>query len=437
MSDELQRDKASQRKASEDACSIASAMLYHDRVLLPILFIVLALPSVIETTLPELLASIPASLRTVIPGSPDAQYITLLLLDRFIQLGVMFGVALRWRRRFSQAGRETSSAASFLWTCVFGFALWGMCSLPLLTVAARPDSTLLLPAIFLLVLGVVWSLRYYFYVISTVILGSGLRLAAAQAFALGKRDPKAAIGAFVGPMALMLFFVAVSSAPYPDGRSLLWSSITAAAEGVFWLLSTYTTLGFGLRLVDDSSWREAGLDPYRSERLETLRVQGKGFISRMLLPRTSWQFFALALLVFISNTARDFQELPAAKLTIRNATVVDGVIKVTLEVSDPEFRLRGFPPFAFSVATQTGSPISKELLSATQEPGVQRIDSSLPMTGEPVVLYLEFRTAKTQETLEGADNMWLWYKFTPAIPLNVKAEQSRPVSPASPNIPTT
>jgi hypothetical protein len=157
----------------------------------------------------------------------------------------------------------------------------------------------------------------------------------------------------------------------------------------------------------------------------------------MLLPRTSWQFFALALLVFISNTARDFQELPAAKLTIRNATVVDGVIKVTLEVSDPEFRLRGFPPFAFSVATQTGSPISKELLSATQEPGVQRIDSSLPMTGEPVVLYLEFRTAKTQETLEGADNMWLWYKFTPAIPLNVKAEQSRPVSPASPNIPTT
>ena len=119
-------------------------------------------------------------------------------------------------------------------------------------------------------------------------------------------------------------------------------------------------------------------------------------------------------------------------MAVKSVAVDGEVLKVTLEVSDPEFRLRGFVPVAFSVATQTGSPISKELLSVSRDPSAQKMEAALPLNAEPVILYLQFRTAKTPEVLQGLDNMWLWYKFAPVAAILPTAPPESPQAQAMP-----
>lgn len=409
----------SAQSPSEGACRVTVALLHQDRAILPLLFAVLAIPAVLEAFLPKL---------------SEGGYLALIALDRLLQVVVMFAVIRRVRRRLEQphGKRAGSLLKAFLRTCLFGFALWGMCTLPLIIAMLSPQSSLMVPAIFLLVIGIVWSLRYYFYSLPAALLGASLKGSAAQAYCMSKKAPRAALGSIAGPLAIMLLLVALCSVPYPDGRSLLWSALSSACEGAFWLLATYTTLGFGLGLVDEHDWREAGLDPYRTERLDTLRVQGGGFLSKMIMPRAALQIFFVSVLVFLANLARDFQEPPAARVAVKSVAVDGEVLKVTLEVSDPEFRLRGFVPVAFSVATQTGSPISKELLSVSRDPSAQKMEAALPLNAEPVILYLQFRTAKTPEVLQGLDNMWLWYKFAPVAAILPTAPPESPQAQAMP-----
>ena len=144
MIDQQPRNKKTESSPSEEGCRVSAALLYHDRFLVPVLLGVLAIPALIEGLIPRLL---------------EGAYIGLIVLDRCLQLLVMFVIAGRARRALGQqhAKHERSSVAALARASVFGFALWSMCTLPLVVAVLSPESSLMVPAIFLLVVGMVWS----------------------------------------------------------------------------------------------------------------------------------------------------------------------------------------------------------------------------------------------------------------------------------------
>lgn len=387
---------------------IAAALLMHDARLLPLMLVALAAGSVAET---------------VVVSSDISSAMLTNVLARLVQLMVICGVTLRWRYRLEYSHTiHVRPLVAFLRTCVFGFGLWGIFVIPSLVLSyvsnGVSNAVLFSPLIFLVVLGTIWSLRYYFYFVPLSLLGADLRRAALLSFRLGKKARWAALASMTTPAAISLLLVVGCFTPYPDGRSLMWSTLAAACEGVFWLLSTYTALGYALSLIEDSDWRAAGLDPYRVERLQTLKVQGDSWLATMLTPYTGLQIFFLTMLLFMGNIARDLQAPPATALLIKEIKVHDYRIEVTLELSDPEFEFRGFMPQGFSIATQTGDPIARELSSASLVPGEKGFTLFVPPSREPKLLYLEFKSNKTAEVLRSLDNMWLWYKSVPVLSVN-------------------
>jgi len=391
------------RKDVDDSCAIASALLYHDRRLLPWLFLLAGAPSAIEAVVPEM---------------PRLMFLLGLVVERLAQLAIMFGVAVRWRRRLEQQhARAPIEWRAFGRLCSFGFGLWFLCVVPLLAATAQPESPLLFPATLLFVVGIAWSLRYYFYFVAVALLGLGLTASAAAARSLTRRSPRAAVSSAIAPLGATFLLVSLCAMPYPDGRSLLWASAGAFFEATFWVLATYTGLAFALPLIDDREWRSAGLDPYRSDRIQTLRVQGKGQLADLLTPKRGCQALFLAALLFVSNSVRDFNQPPAAALALQGIAFGDNSIRVTVEASDPEYHLRGFLPLWFSVATSAGTPISSELVSAKEAEPAGVGDQEARQQRDRTVVTLEFRSAKTKEALEGQQDVWLWYEGTPMLPL--------------------
>ncbi len=395
------RSTADSKQLRQVPFQIAAALLRHDARVLPILFAALAAGAVIETLL------VSADFASSLPVE---------LLARLVQLMVLCGITLRWRYKLEHVHTDhVRPLGAFLRTCVFGFGLWGIFTIPVLVFGYLPDERLRYLAVFLIVFSMVLGLRYYFYFVALSLFGTDLRRAALQSFRFSKKAPRAALSSLTAPIAIALLLVALCFTPYPDGRSLLWSTIAAASEGVFWLLSTYTALGYALSLVDDSDWRAAGLDPYRTERLQTLQVQGPAWLAKMLTPYAGLQIFILTVLLFMGNMARDQQNPPAVTLQLKELKVSEYKIEVTLEISDPEFEFRGFKPGWFSIATQTGHPIAKELSLASSVAGEDGVALYVPPSREPKLLYLEFKSNKTAEVLRSLDNMWLWYKSVPIL----------------------
>jgi hypothetical protein len=222
-----------------------------------------------------------------------------------------------------------------------------------------------------------------------------------------------------------MFFTALFSLPSPSGRSLLWMSFASSAECVFWILSTYTALGYALTAFGDGEWRAAGLTPYRSERLSTLQAQGGARLARCLSPRFGFGVMLLALALMITNLGRQLSEPPAARVAIKKVEVSDYSIKIELEVEDRQYMFRGFHPVAFSVKTQTGFAAVNSLTSAALTPeGSGFLGSLISKDGSPQSLFLTFSSGKTAAALKGLDNLWLWYQARPLLAISPQLLQA-------------
>jgi hypothetical protein len=206
--------------------------------------------------------------------------------------------------------------------------------------------------------------------------------------------------------------------PSPDGRSLFWATAASAAEGIFWVLSTYTGLAFALSRIDESVWRAAGLDPYRQQRLRTLEAQGRASRFNWLSTSSGVKIFVVALCVIIGDLVQGFTMEPAARVTVESYQVRDRGISVVLDLSDPIYKFRGFNPYAFSLATQTGMEvISARIDKVSLAPDGEFLRGSFPSQAGPVKLYLDFKSHKTDEALRGMDNLYLWYNLKAVAPL--------------------
>ncbi len=393
---------------SEEAFALTAALLRQDRFLLPVLLLALGLPSAIQVYLLEL---------------PEWIFVSAVVVERLAQMAVLFGVARRWKRKVSQPGaRISATGRAFLRTFAFGTVLWFLCIAPLVLSSVNPESNLILAAAFLFIFGLMLSLRFYFYFAPTALLGMDLKSSVAAALEITKANPRAAVRSALAPLGLTMVLINACSLPFPDGRSLEWAALGAFCQSAFWLLATYSALAFALTLVDDASWRAAGLDPYRSERLETLKVQGRGTLADLLSARSGMQAMVLAVLLFISNSLRDYNEPPAAAISLKSVEYADSVAKVSVKVSDPEYKLRGFLPLMFSIATRDGTPFSRQPTAIANGEPSGAAPSSSRGSRTDAVINLEFATNRTAETLKTQADLWLWYKGTPVVLLNAAPE---------------
>lgn len=278
----------------------------------------------------------------------------------------------------------------------------------------------------LFVAGCLWCLRVLFYFATVSVFGMGVRQGLAASTEVARRNPMMALKSLVSPTAFTVLFVGLSLVPAPDGRSIVWTTIASIAEGVFWIGSTYTALGCALASFDDQTWRVAGLDPYRTERLSTLQTQGGARLGRLLAPRAGIVTLVIGLMFVMGNLGRQLTLPPSAVVSLESVNIADRTIQLKLNVQDHEYHFRGFNISAFSIASKTGFAQSEKLLSASLRPDGAETLSEIPTnSGDPRSVYLTFATNKSAEALRAADNLWLWYKAVPLIPISDQTKASK------------
>lgn len=386
-----------------DPYAVAAGLLFNDAPFLIPLMAVLTLSAVCQG---------------LITPTKLSEVAGLLTFDRFLQLLVMSFVVLRWRHRFRHGGGQKVRPLPIV-TRIFtvGFLMWGAVTIPSLGATFAPAGALVGPMLFLFFIGTFFVFRLYFYYVVYGLLGGSLRDGLQGAIELSRREPTAAVRSMIAPLAATVLAIGLCSMPSPDGRSLLWATASSAAEGVFWLLSTYTGLAFALLLIDETQWRAAGLDPYRRERLKTLEAQGRASRFMWLSPRSGIKIFLVALLLVVNNLFQALQSAPSAHVTVEKCEASEHRITVAVSVTDAEHHFRGFNPMAFTVKTETGYEVSTHLLKVSLSPDGDALQGPLPPGAGPVSLYLQFRSNKSGSVLASLDNMWLWYNFKPLIPV--------------------
>jgi hypothetical protein len=203
-------------------------------------------------------------------------------------------------------------------------------------------------------------------------------------------------------------------------------TIASSAECVFWILSTYTALGYALTVFGESEWREAGLTPYRHERLTTIQKQGGAQLPIYLRPKAGVVMCLLAFICMGANLGRQLNDPPAARVVVKSVSVADYLIKVELEVEDHTYKFRGFHPVAFSIKTKTGFTVANSLTTVSLTPDGAGVVAALPSgDGSLRSLYLTFSTGKTAAALKGLDNIWLWYQFRPLVAITPEMLESQ------------
>lgn len=126
----------------------------------------------------------------------------------------------------------------------------------------------------------------------------------------------------------------------------------------------------------------------------------------------------VALCVIIGALVQGFSVEPAASIKVESYQVRDRGISVVLDLSDPVYKFRGFNPYAFSLATQTGMEVvSARIEKVSLAPDGDFLRGTFPSQAGPVKLYLAFKSHKTDEALRGMDNLYLWYNLKPVVPL--------------------
>jgi hypothetical protein len=352
-------------------------------------------------------------------------------IDRFLQLVVVSFIVLRWRRKLEHVkGSLGSPFVAAVRIITAGFVIWGALTIPIVSATFAPVAWAAPVFLFIFFLAVFWSFRFYFYFAAFGLLGGTTRNACAAALELGRKEPLAAVRSLVAPVGVTALVVGLLSYPSPDGRSLFWATASSAAEGIFWVLSTYTGLALALVMIDESAWRSAGLDPYRHQRLRTLEAQGRASRFNWLSVRSGVRILLVATCVIVGNLVQGFSSPPAAHITVESYTVRDRTVSVVLELTDEQHAFRGFNPYAFSLASQTGfDVVSTGIAKASLTPEGEPLRGAFPSQPGPVKLYIDFTSTKTDDALRGMDNLYLWYNLKAVAPL-------RPLDGPSPRAPS-
>ncbi len=342
--------------------------------------------------------------------------------DHIIQLAVMSIVVMRWRNRL-QTGASSYIRLTTVAFRIFGIGLFLrlIVTIPKLLVLASQDplhpsrNTLpLVLAMGALALASVWCVRMYFYYVVAGFVGGTWREIVARALRMHRQAPAAAIRALAAPLAISVLAVALFTLPYPDGRSLIWTTLASASQSIFWLLSTYTGLGFALCLFDSADWRAAGLEAYSLERLQTIETQGRSKLAGMLTPRSALKFAVLTTLTLIFITIRLTTEPPVVQIEVVRVVAADKAVHIELKATDNAFRFSSFKLPLVSLRSASGYPVSTDLTKASMNSDKNELLFEIPAIKTTAIsLYLTFSTNRSKQDLEALEDLWLWYGSQP------------------------
>jgi hypothetical protein len=142
-------------------------------------------------------------------------------------------------------------------------------------------------------------------------------------------------------------------------------------------------------------------------------------MSRLFAPAGAWKVLIVAVLLLGGTMFRLLSEPPAPQISIVDTVVSDKKVSLTLRVVDPQFKLRGFTPTAFSLRGSSGVLVSTKLVTASPSAKQDETVVQLPATDEPVILLLEFETDRNEKDLRVLTDLHLWYHLHQLVRVEV------------------
>ena len=347
-------------------------------------------------------------------------------------------IVWRWRKRLENKP-STSFPVTLGRTLTVGYLFWAITLVPFLLLSLSNNETVVFLCAGVLTFSLVITLRYFYYFVTIGMLGGPPNSLLRATRSITHAAPLSPLRAMAAPLAITALSMAVTLLPYPDGRSLTWNAATGAIEGIFTILATYTGLAFALRLIDDSTWRAAGLDHYRTARLDTISVRAPEWAQHLLTGKAAVKILIAAMVLFTVNISRQVSTLPAGTLTLNTVTTGNKIVRITLTVQDTEFSLRGFRPIAFSLAGESGVPVSTQIIKVYKEGESDSLATSLPASKDPVKLVIELATDRSADDLQQLEDLWLWYYSAKVTKIEGKSIQKdlSLTPPAPPTLPET
>jgi hypothetical protein len=392
------------------AASLATALLRDDWKAALLLYIVLALPGLSQITFQY---------------SAALYQLPLLVGQRVLSLAALYLWGYRCLRILS-SGKWRWSTTSFALLLVVGLILWAVATLPIyLLQGVSPDLRALCLA--LLTIGTTFAYLYYFYFFPLLLNVRNPWLALTKARALLKDHGFwLPLRIEVPTLGLMLLATGAAFISYPDGREPVSAALAEAAQPIAWLLSSYLGIAYGLLALSDSEWRALQLDPYRTERFESLVKRSFHSLTTFLELRLGIMVFLISICLWSGNEMRKFSLPPPGECTVESLKLEEQKVYVTLEVHDPVFALRSFEPLLFTLRGEQGRQVSNPPEGVFLLEHGQRYDArfEFPRDTQAHKIELVFTSQFSADELARFTDVYLWYRG--ARLLNLRFAQGSP-----------
>ena len=351
---------------------------------------------------------LPALLLTMAPQTIQAR-LGVDLSFRLVTVLIIFLIIRRWLTRLDTA-QSKRKPTSFLALCIAGIAYHLLLVGPLALLSLSPGQ-LSMVALALSVPCFYFALRYYFYFIPIMLGELTPSTVLKNSATLTKKSLWLPIQIMVTPFGLALLISKLIMAFSPDQSSPTLSLLAETSYGIFYIFSTYLALSMALVLMTEKQWSDAGLDPYRGSRLNTLLMLGGDGLARYLKPRSGLLILAVALLVWSGNSMRASTLPPPVSIEIISSRAVDHQIELELYAYDIGNGLRAFYPALLNIAGESGSPLSlrPEQIEVDGEE-IPLFASPSSSLNSPVHIKLVFATERSEQELKSMQGVFLWYR---------------------------
>ncbi|MFM1848175.1 MAG: hypothetical protein RL417_1649 [Pseudomonadota bacterium] len=402
--------------ARTETTAVAAGLLLSDRGLLIPLLLLVGVPGLIEASLPWV---------------SDEETFIFAAFRQVVGLVAAGIIGARWVHRLRREPRPTRTLA-FAGAVGSGFGLWLLFSIPPLIPLLDPRAEARFFGIVIAVPAVIIAWRYLLLP-ATYLLGvHGLRSQLTFARNLTREDPLLPLRIILPPVALKFLLIAVLYAFSPDGRAGAVVFGAAFVGGIVPILVAYLSIASLTTKLSDRVWSDLGLDPYRTARITTIVVQGRGWLARLLKFRTAFIILTLGALVAVGNALRLAATPPPVDLAISAITLADDRITVTTQVTDPANRFRGFRPIAFFLATERGFPIARRPRDAEITGDRRDVRLRFPREGEHAELNVTFQTDRPALDMQKLEDIYLWYGGNKLQKLDLKGARMAPPVGSSP-----
>ncbi len=334
------------------------------------------------------------------------------LVESLVDLSFLYFIARRWADKFSNTGVGFHwkrylivAAVGLLALLPIELAIWGL----QFSMEVQPFAAFIFVGLLILWADAVF--KYYFFFMPVVLGATAPRriIALARGYTTGRGF--LLLRVLFGPTVITLLLWSLLRLPSPDVRLLPVEWALLAAAKVFWVLCAYLSTAAGVIFLGESEWSSFRMQPYRSERLETLQVRAPRFLCNALTPRWAVRLLVIGVVVEMANMVTLQATPPGPAVAVSAIAIDDHKLTLTLSLNDPRYKMRGFNPFYLRLAGANAADI------------VSILPSRIEMQGAPLSLgelagrtsagmKVEFKTDRNADGLKDLKDLHLWYLGT-------------------------